>query len=278
MDLVNSNCKLTDRELELLRLIYDRKLVRRDYLEVISPSYRVLGENRGVILNRAIKKLFKLNVVDKVHEPAEIGKGNTPAIISIDKCGSMILREPHRRRIIHKLSEHNGKTYIKRELPINYRHINCVNRLEVETILLCEEYGCEIIEWQLEKPNVFIYGNEKNVLIPDVLLILKIGKMKIPMYIEYDTGTEGVREKEPKVIKDKILKYKRLKSSKIWVAQDWQSHFGQPLFPIVLFITEDEKRINFFKRKSSENNVKSLSMYYDKYSDVMRGLIEAITN
>lgn len=277
-DWVDLNCKLTDRELELLKLIYDRKLVRRDYLEVISPSYRVLGDNRGVILNRAIKKLFKLNVIDKVHESADIGKGNTPAIISIDKCGSMILGKPHKRRIIHRFSEHNGKTYVKRELPINHRHVNCINRLEVETILLCEEYECEIVDWQLEKPNSFIYGNENNTLIPDVLLILRVGNKKIPIYIEYDTGTEGIREKEPKAIKDKILKYKRFKSSKIWITQDWQSHFEQPLFPIVLFITEDEKRIDFFKRKSNEYNVKSLSMYYDKYSSVMRGFIKAITN
>lgn len=276
-DWVDLNCKLTVREEELLQLIYDRKLVRRDYLEIISPSYRTLGKNRSLILNRAINKLFKLNIIDKVHESMDIGKGNSPAIIAIDKCGSIILGVTHRKRIIHKYSEHGGKLYLKRELPINHRHINCVNKLEVETILLCEKHGYEILEWQLEKANSFTYMNEANILIPDVLLVIRAHDEKLPIYIEYDTGTEGIREKEPRAIKDKILKYKRFKLSNIWVNQEWQIHFDSPVFPLVLFVTEDEKRIDFFKRKSNEHSVKSLSIYHDKYSNVLKELIRMMT-
>lgn len=275
-DWVKLHCKLTDRERELLQLVYDRKLVRRDHLEIISPSYRKLGVSKTRLLNRAIKKMYKSMILDKVHEKQEVGKGNNPAIVSVDKAASMILGVPHRRRIIQKVSSHRGNEYVVRSLPSNAHHINGVNRIEVETILFCEENGYEMLDWQLEKPKIFNYNDERIVLIPDVLMVLGIEKKRLGVFVEYDTGSEGIREREPKVIKDKILKYKRYRTSNLWESEKWQKHFEANVFPLILFVTEDDKRIEFWNRKCKEYGVKSVAMYVDKYVDVLSKLVEVV--
>lgn len=274
-DWIKLNCKLTEREKELLPIIYERKLVRRDHLEIISPTYRKLGKNRTSLLNRAIKKLFKAMIFDKVHERQEIGKGCNPSTVSIDRAGSLILGVPHKKRIIHRSTSLKGKEYISRSLPANFRHINGVNQLEVDTILFCEENNYEIVEWKLEQPKSFQFNDEKIVLIPDVLVVLKVNGHNLAFFIEYDTGSEGLREPEPKIIKDKILKYKRYKSSQIWMAEEWQKHFSQSIFPFLLFVSEqeDKRRVDFFNRISKEYKVKGLGMYSENYSSVLDKLI-----
>lgn len=275
-DWVNLNCKLTDRERELLQLIYDRKLVKRDHLEIISPSYRKLGISRTRLLNRAIKKMYKNMILDKVHEKQEIGKGNNPCIVSIDKAGSLILGMPHKKRIIQRVSKHRGKEYIRRHLGANYKHIQGVNQIEVDTILLCDSSGYEILEWQLEQSKKFNYNEEKIVLIPDAFMILNINGKRLAAFIEYDTGSEGIREKEPKVLREKLIKYKRYKSSQLWDEEEWQKHFDVKVFPLVLFVTLDEKRIEFWNRMSKEVGVKSVGMSSDRYIDVLRKLIDVV--
>ena len=259
-----------------MQLVYDRKLVRRDHLEVISPSYRKLGVSKTRLMNRAIKKMYKSMILDKAHEKQDIGKGNNPAFVSVDKAASLILGVPHKRRIIHRVSKHKGNEYIVRSLPSNVQHINGVNKLEVETILLCDEKRYEILDWQLEKPKTFNYSDEKVVLIPDVLMLLDIEGKRLAAFIEFDTGSEGLREKNPQVLSDKLIKYKRYKSSQLWTEEKWQEYFEVKIFPLLLFVTLDEKRIDFWNRKSKELGVKSVAMYIDKYVDVLKKLIEVV--
>src|SRR5690606_36094306 len=172
-DWVKTNVRITNREKELLQIISDRKLVRRDMLEIISPSYRHLGDNRTRIINRSINKMFKNMIVDKVHEPQESMKGKKPPVVAIDRTGAVTLGIPFKQSIKHDKSVVCGVEYIHRSLPANYRHINGVNQLEVDTIQFCERKDVEISQWVLEKPIELFYGGERVSLIPDVLMELK---------------------------------------------------------------------------------------------------------
>ncbi|WOF32856.1 replication-relaxation family protein (plasmid) [Bacillus subtilis] len=271
MDWVKTNCKFTSREVELLQLIHDRKLVRRDHLEIISPSYRLIKDSnvRRASICRAIKKMYKKMCLDKTHEAQEIGKGNTPSIVALDKGGSIYLNVPHKRRISHKKSIVNGKEYISRSLPANFRHINGVNQLEVDTILLSEKIEAEILEWTHEKPQEFHYGQEKVVVIPDVGMKLKFNtEHSKPLYafIEYDTGSENMRYKSSfPTILEKVVKYRKLKSSKVW-EKDYD------YFPIVLLVTEDDKRITYFNDKCRENGLRGFGVYHENYSSFIKHL------
>lgn len=266
LDWVKTNCKLTNRESELLQLVYNRKLVRRDHLEIISPSYRVLGDNRTRLLNRAIKKLYQKMCLDKIHEAQEIGRGNTPCIVGLDKGGSLILNVPHKRRISHKKSFVNGRLYITRTLPANFRHINGVNQLEVDTILFCEGTENELIGWHHEKPQELYYGQEKVVVIPDVRMALKMRQKPFYAFIEYDTGSEnrGYKDRFP-TIYEKILKYRKYKASNLWTEE-------YPYFPMLLLVTEDDKRISYFNQKCKENNLQGFGIYSDNYISFLKHL------
>lgn len=273
MDWVKTNCKLTARELELLPLIYERRLVRRDHLEIISPSYRGLGDNRTVILNRSLTKMFQQMVIDKVHEKQEIKKGNFPAIVSLDKAGSLIIGEEHKKRIIYDVSEHAGIEYINRRLPINYYHIQCVNQLEVDTILFCEKYNFNILFWSLEKPKSFMLNGEEIMLIPDVLTIINVKGKNIALFIEYDTGSESLRMKKPKVLADKFQRYKDYLKSEVWLKDRWQKHFNNPIFPLIVFISEKQQRVKYVKTLSSELELKIVPAYHTDYTKVLKFII-----
>lgn len=267
-DWVKTNCKFTEREKELLQLVYDRKLVRRDHLEIISPSYRIIEDKnvRRVLICRAIKKMYQKMCLDKVHEPQEMGKGNTPSIISIDKGGSILLGVPHKQRISHTINLVNGKEYITRKLPANYRHINGVNQLEVETILFCERNNYVLVDWKIEQCKTFFHGQEKVSLIPDVIMVLNIGGKMSVFFVEFDSGSENVRYKEPPIIRDKIIKYRRYMTSRLWEEEWWQKYFSKLVFPRLLFVTEDYKRIEFVNNKCKENGVRGYGIYYENYT------------
>lgn len=267
-DWVEMNCRITKREVELLKIINERKMVRRDMLEIISPSYRHLGNNRTRILNRSLNKMFKNMCIDKVHEKQSFMEGNTPAIISIDKAGAIILGVNYKTRIKKNKKKINGKEYVFRELPSNYKHINGINNLEVETIMFCENTGNHLSKWVIEKPQEFYFGQEKIVLIPDILMELKLNTEPINTlyaFIEFDTGSESIRYKEPPVIRDKIIKYKKYKLSNLWTSD-------YPYFPMILLVTEDEKRTVFFNKKCEENGLAGLGIYYKNYTEFLMRL------
>lgn len=272
MDWVVTNCRITDREFELLEIINDRKLVRRDMLEVISPSYRYLGDNRTRIMNRSINKLFKSMVLDKVHEPQRFMEGNTPAIVALDRAGSLILGVPHKQRIKYIKNITGGSEYIRRELPSNFQHINGINQIEVDTISFCEDTGSELIEWVHEKPVELYYGQDKVSLIPDISMKLKLVRNDSDAFcafIEFDTGTESIRYREPPIIRDKIIKYRKYMLSKLWENE-------YPKFPFLLLVTQDEKRIDFFNKKCRENGVAGLGVYYKNYKKFLYKLSNII--
>ncbi|HDX9563586.1 replication-relaxation family protein [Bacillus thuringiensis] len=256
------NCKnVTERELDLLRIVYERKLVRRDHLEIIVPAYRVLSKNSRVkVLNNSISKLFRMMCLDKMHEKAKIGNGNKPCIVAIDRAGSILLDVPHKRRIQHDKKILKGGEYIFRALPPNYKHIHGINQLEVDTILFCEENGCEM-KWIHEQHNqyTFFYNQQKITFIPDVLFGIKINNKVIHSYIEFDTGKEDLRCKTNfPTLTEKLQKYRKFKYSNMW-----KEKFKR--FPILLFVTEDEKRCKFVESKMKELGLQGIVCLSDEY-------------
>lgn len=255
LDWVKLNCRVTSRDMELIELIRDRKLVRRDHLEVISPSFRNFDKSiRAKMLNKTIRRLFDKMIIDKVHEVRELGKGgNNPCTVALDRGGSVLLRIPHKKRIQQKKE---GK-YIRRSLPTNYRHINGINQCEVETILFCEETGSEILEWVHEKPQELHYGQERVVVIPDVRVALKMREKPFYAFLEFDTGSENARYSSNfPIIHEKLVKYKKYKSSNLW---------DTPYFPVLLFVTEDDKRVEYFNKKCKELGLQGFGIYYENY-------------
>lgn len=258
--------QLTERERELLRIISQRKLVRRDHLEIICEPYRIAGKYRANILNRAIERLFSDMYVDKVHETQKLGRGNSPCVVALDRAGSLYLGLPHKQRISHKKYDFNNKVIIERNLPNYFRHTHGINKLEVETILLFEKGDNRIIKWEHEFAYTFFNNQEKTTLIPDVFAVYGFEGKPVYAYIEYDTGSEDRGRKDTfPIIYKKIQNYKKLKVSEIW-----REH--AEYFPIILFVTEDDKRVGYFTEKCKELGLQGWGVYHERYTDVVKRL------
>jgi len=265
LDWLKSNVNPTEREMELLQIIQQRKLVSRDHLEILSPSYRDVGKSRTRVINRALRRLYDGMCIDKVHEKQEMGKGNKPFIIALDRGGSILLRIPHKRRIPIRKEVVRGQERIFRSVPSFFRHVNGINQLEVDTILFCIEHGFEIIRWEHEIPREFHY-DDKVVVIPDVTASIRFGDKTLNTYIEYDTGSENIRHKDRfPLILEKIVKYRKYKISRLWEDES-------PYFPVVLFVTEDERRIPYFNEKCEENKIRGVGVYHENYIEVLSHL------
>lgn len=273
-DWVDINCKtLTDRDMKLLEIVNYRNLVRRDHLEVIHEDYRYINRRTNSI-NRSIKKLFQKMCIDKVHEEPEFMKGNLPSIISIDRAGAVILNTTFKRRIKHNKKMYNNELYIIRSLPSNYMHIHGINQLEVDTINLSDEYNFDIIRWDLEHDNIktFMY-NEKITLIPDIFMILKIGDSPFISFIEFDTGSEDNRHKTSfPTITDKLNKYHYYKLSNSWLREDW-CRFIKSSFPLLIFVTRDEKRIKYVQKKGESLGLNILVCLDTDYKNILQSLL-----
>ena len=265
-DWIATNVRLTQREQNLLPLIYDRKLVRRDHLEIISEDYRNLGDSRTKILNRSISKLFRTVVLDKVHEAQMIGSGNHPCTVAIDKGGSLILNVVHKPRILHKKEYYKGELFIKRSLPVNYKHINGVNRMEVDAIEFCKNTGNHILKWKLEESKTFKFNGEKITLITDVFLEMLINGKLFLAYLEYDTGSENARYKDNfPTLDNKLLNYRMYFRSKLWINK-------LEYFPMVLLITEDEKRVKYFTKECKKKGLHGYGIYYNRFVSFLERL------
>jgi Replication-relaxation len=277
-DWVKMNCKnITKREKELLKIVHERKLVRRDHLEIIHPSYRKAGKNKTSILNRSIKKLFEKMCLDKVHEEPEFMTGNNPAIIAIDRAGAMILDVPFKRRIKQAHRFIGTDKYVFRELPSNYPHIHGVNKIETITIQLAEKMNFTIVRWDLEHKNAkLVQFNEKFTIIPDIFTIFRLNfKQNKPFlaFIEYDTGSEDNRYKDKfPTLRDKMEKYQKYKLSGAW-KNEWWSKKIKTGFPLLLFVTEDEKRVDYLNKKGKEIGLRVLAMHIEDYEKNMATLL-----
>jgi hypothetical protein len=207
-------------------------------------------------------------ILDKVHEVQEIGMGNTPCIVAIDKGGSILLGVPHKYRITHKLSKVKETSYITRILPLNYRHVNGVNQCEVDTILFCEDTNNELLKWEVEVSATFFYNNEKISLITDAFVELKFGARNCLIFLEYDTGSENARRTTDfPIIYNKLVNYRRYFRSSVW--QD-----KYKVFPLLLLVTEDGNRIEYFNKKCKELGLRGYGVYYEKYTNALGILSE----
>lgn len=263
---VRLNCKnLTKREKELLKIVHDRKLIRRDHLEILHTAYRNSGVRRTNVINRSIKKLFEKICLDKVHQEAEFMTGNLPAVLSLDRAGAILLGVKFHKRIKHSYRIINNKKHVFRKLPNNYPHIHGVNDLEVRTLLLGENLGFSIYKWELEEKNKkTVQFNERFTIIPDVFVILNVKNKPFAFFLEYDTGMEDHRHRDEfPMLRDKLEKYRKYKLSGAWKTEKWAMKLG---FPLLLFVTEDDqKRVKYVNEKASKLGLRTIAVENKDY-------------
>lgn len=279
LDWVRTNCRnITNREKELLKIIEYRRILRRDHIPIIHEGYKDVSLT---VLNRSINKLFHKLCIDKIHEQQEIMKGNTPAFLSLDRAGAILLSEylqekiPFKRRILHEKKIRDNRTMIFRKLPATYKHNHGVNCLEITTRLFCQKTNSELIRWDLEQDThrPFVYS-EKEIIRPDAFCILRIADKPFLFFLEYDTGSEnfGYRASFP-TLKTKLRRYQYYMLSNSWKNERW-FQLIKTKFPPIIFVTEEKRRINYLRKIGRALGLRVIPCLPKDYENILLKFLE----
>lgn len=269
---VDENCRhrVTDRDLELGRLLVKRRLLRRDQVEILHPGFRGLSQSAAVV-NRRLRILFDCHFIDRAFPRVMPGAGSSQAVISIDRAGAHLLDEPFKRVIKHQKDRLGN---IERILPADYKHTLGVNDFECSLVLGSERHGCELLRWRVEHQNLrrFNYNGDQQ-LRPDGFGIVRLANGKgRAFFVEYDTGSEDIRSRRRfKKLEAKFKAYAAFKSSGAWTQEDWAQSLKK--FPALVFLTEDKKRVEPLREIMKTLGIRGVVEHFSNRDRVLDALL-----
>lgn len=236
---VRENCtNVTERDMGLLELLADRRILRRDQIQQLYPHF-----SSSDFLNKRLNILFKKHLIDKIYPTVGLGKGSAKQHICLDRAGMILLDKEGYTKPIRTDKDGN------RSLPLGWEH----------TIML-NEYECQIRDFFNEPHSeIKYYYSETGVhfgdtrLIPDIFFLVKHKGKGYAFFVEVDLGTEDIP-----YVKKKFDTYVNYYASKRWVGDEWARLFKTPVFPRVLFFTENgrSKRVNTLREYSKDLSVR----------------------
>jgi len=252
---VKENVKnITERDMGLLNLLYvnKRRLLRRDQIQRLYPVFESVS-----VLNRRIRRLYELYVLDRFYPKVGTGMGSSQQHICLDRAGLILLG-------IDKYSK-----------PINYDYNgNKVLFFGWEHKILLNEYEC-IIRSLVSSINakILIYRAEESIsffdnqFIPDIFMLIEYQGKGYAFFIEIDLGTEDIP-----YIKRKINQYKDYYLSKKWIFEKWEELFKIPTFPKILFLTMDGrfKRVETLQNHVKELDIKFLFGFHNDFENIIK--------
>lgn len=222
---VKENCKnITDRDIGLLRAIHDnkRRLLRRDQLERLYPEFASTDR-----LNKRLKMLYQKHIIDRIYPPVGLGEGSSKQYICLDRAGIILLElEKYNKPIA-------TDSFGNKSLPLGWEHKVMLNEYECIIRETVAKLGGIVRLYWVEEPHPF----HDTKVIPDITCLIVHNKKGYLFFIEVDLGTEDIP-----YIKTKIDNYKDYYLSKQWVATQWAKVFKSPVFPRILFLTQEGRK------------------------------------
>jgi hypothetical protein len=236
---VRENClNVTDRDLGLLKLIADRKLLRRDQIQALYPKFPSTD-----FLNKRLKTLYQKHLIDKIFPQVGLGMGSSKAHICLDRAGIIYLDMEDYNKPIK--TDKNGM----RSLPSGWEHTVAINDYECRIKEFFQGEHSVILKYWTELPHPY----NDTFLKPDITFLVKHKGKGFLFFVEVDLGTEGMTQ-----VKNKLDSYKDYYMSKRWINTEWARLFKTPVFPRVLFFTEDgrQKRIDSLREHIQDSSVR----------------------
>jgi hypothetical protein len=255
---VRDNCKhVTERDLGLLRLIYNKRILRRDQIERLYPEFASTDR-----LNKRLKVLYQKYLIDKVYPDVGLGQGSSKQHVCLDKAGLILL----------EAEGYNSPIYFnsvgQRSLRQGWEHKVTLNEYECMIREVTNEIGAEVKMYEVEKSHPYL----DTKLIPDIFCLIKYKGKGYTFFIEVDLATETVPQ-----LKDKIDSYRDYFLSKSWTKQPFASLFKNPMFPRILLFTEENhtRRVNILEEYTDEWSLRFTygfhSQFKQKLEDILKG-------
>lgn len=254
---VKENCtNVTERDMGLLKIIHQHKLVRRDQIQTLYPKFPSTD-----FLNKRLKILYNKHIIDRIYPPVGIGKGSSKQHICLDRAGAILLDLEKFNKPIN-LDRSGNKS-----LPLGWEHRVMINDYKCKIIDTCLNVGATLKLMWTEYP----YAYNDTRIIPDITCLIVHEGKGILLFIEVDLGTEDIP-----YVKRKIDSYKDFYISKRWHREKWAQVFKTPVFPQVLFFTEDgrNKRNNTLREYTRGSSVKFEYGFHENFSSTLEHIIK----
>lgn len=254
---VKEYCKhVTERDMGLLQLLPERKLLRRNQIEILYPKFASTDR-----LNKRLRKLYELHVIDRIFPRVGPGEGSSQQYICLDRAGIILLGiERYNKPITTDVLGNKA-------LPLGWEHRVLINDYECHLVQLMHELGGSILAYESERPHSF--GD--TILIPDIFCLFKISKRGFMFFIEVDLGTEDIPR-----LKHKLDLYTQYYLSKSWLQHDWAHIFHIPTFPRVLLFTEEgyQRRLNVLQEHTRDALVEFYFGFHNEFPQAIRRFVE----
>lgn len=252
---VKENVKnITERDIGLLNLLYEnkRRLLKRDQIQRLYPVFESVS-----VLNRRLKKLYNLYVLDKFYPRVGIGEGSSQQHVCLDKAGMILLKIEKYNKPINYDNKGNKVLFSGWEHKILLNEYECIIRE------LINEINAKILIYKVEESIAYL-GNQ---FIPDIFILIEYQGKGYVFHIEIDLGTEDIP-----YIKRKINQYKDYYLSKQWILEEWEQLFEIPTFPKILFFTTDGryKRIETLQNYTNELSIKCIFGFHSESKEIIR--------
>jgi len=253
---VKENCKnVTERDLELLKVIHQHRILRRDQIQRLYPRFPSTD-----FLNKRLKMLYDKHIIDRVYPPVGIGKGSSKQHVCLDRAGVILLGLDSYNKPI---SYHKGQKI----LPLGWEHRVALNEYECRIREFCRSIGARVVYYKTEKP----YAYNDTRIIPDITCVISHMNKGYSFFIEVDLGTEDLP-----YLKKKIDSYMSYKVSNQWHKEKWSRVFKSPKFPKVLVFTEDGriKRQLSLQEYAKDVPIKSGIDFHGNLENIMKMIIK----
>jgi len=255
---VRDNCKyITERDMGLIRLIKEHRILRRDQIERLYPEFASTDR-----LNKRLKLLYQKHIIDKIYPTVGIGQGSSQQHICLDKAGQILLDLENYSKPIYYTEQG------ARSLRQGWEHKVMLNEYECQIREVVKELGGIITIYEVERRHNYLDTR----IVPDIFCFIKCNGKGYPLFIEVDLATETVQQ-----LKDKTDAYREYFLSKSWLKQSWTKVFKSPSFPRILLFTEEglSKRKDSVTKYTDEWSLRfiigSHSEFKDKLKDILKG-------
>lgn len=187
---------LTARDIEILKLVNDCRLLRGEQIEALFFPSRSTAQYR-------LARLFHHEYLDR-HFLSVVsgGPASSPALYSIGKRGAQLLVEQlgYERRELRRIKGGEVGWHL-------LEHVLAINSVRMALLLACRQEGIEVLEWRDElafraEPDYVELRDkrgrsQRKPVFPDAYFCLGTPRGKARFFLELDRGTEALAKIAP---------------------------------------------------------------------------------
>jgi hypothetical protein len=183
----------TPRDLEIVRLVYDYRILSQQQLE------RLLGKARSTV-QQALVRLYHHRYLERVFLP--VSSFGSPTLYILDKRGIELLQRQGQESFVGLPDKRLSAMFLQ--------HSIAINTFRIELTMACQRLGWQVKQWLTENEIKADYDRlqirdvrgrmQRFPVVPDSYFVIEIpGRGQSHFFVEVDRGTMQLERFKTKV-------------------------------------------------------------------------------